>query len=229
MKHSPSSVSNPTGFSLVELLVSIVILSVLIGLGLGVTSRLQSRGMDVRCLSNLRQIGAMLQQFIVDNKGYLPNSYRRSTNRYWFQQISAYATQDANDAFDPRAERNLFSCPASRTSWPMENRKFHGNYGWNIGYGNSWEDLDPLAATIRVRRDGVKAHEVALIADASSGPYTAGDACHWFSYSASSLYLDFRHLTRSGVHVLFADGSVRAVPKKEANSDFFNPTRHRFP
>lgn len=222
------AVKGRRGFSLVEILIAIGIVVVLASLTLGAMQKAASRAADAGCLNNLRQMGGMLQQFSIENYGYLPSSYRNSTGQYWFEQMADAASAVQGDTQHPATAKNVFMCPASKLSWRVENRKFHGNYGWNIAYGNQWNDTDPAASVKRERRDLQKWGEAAVVADVGPGSYSPPDAIHWFSYSGTSFsYLDFRHGGGQRLHVLFADGGARSITREEATSDFFNSSKHR--
>ena len=71
-----------SGFTLVELLVVIGIIAALIGILLPVLSRVQSRGRDVKCQSNIRQCLALFMTYAAENKGSLPwgDVYVRANN-----------------------------------------------------------------------------------------------------------------------------------------------------
>lgn len=60
------------GFTLVELLVVIAIIAVLIALLLTVLTGARKAADAVKCASNLRQLGAAVQQYALDNKFYMP-------------------------------------------------------------------------------------------------------------------------------------------------------------
>lgn len=60
------------GFTLIELLVVISIISVLLTILLPTLSKSRQAAQRVVCGSNLRQVGTALQNYVTDNRGYLP-------------------------------------------------------------------------------------------------------------------------------------------------------------
>lgn len=60
------------GFSLVELLVVLSVISLLLGLALPVLSQVRSMAQRMNCLSNLRQIGVGMQAYRMDNDDMMP-------------------------------------------------------------------------------------------------------------------------------------------------------------
>ena len=62
------------GFTLVELLVVIGIIVVLIAILLPVIRRARQQATRVACMSNLRQLGAAVGSYVMDNEGVLPYS-----------------------------------------------------------------------------------------------------------------------------------------------------------
>ena len=78
-------------FTLVELLITVAILSILIALSLPMFGQLRERGKNVTCVNNLRQHIAAFITFSADNNGFLPSMTQDKppaglvTFQYWWQ------------------------------------------------------------------------------------------------------------------------------------------------
>src|SRR5258707_913 len=62
------------GFSLIELLVSIAIISILLALLLPVLPAARRAGQLAKCMSNMRQISTAVLMYNTDNEGYFPGT-----------------------------------------------------------------------------------------------------------------------------------------------------------
>ena len=73
------------GFTLVELLVVMAIIAALIAILLPAISQCRTQAVTVSCLSNLRQLGTIMQTYAVDNNDRIPIGYDGSfgTDKYW--------------------------------------------------------------------------------------------------------------------------------------------------
>jgi prepilin-type N-terminal cleavage/methylation domain-containing protein/prepilin-type processing-associated H-X9-DG protein len=105
------------GFTLVELLVVIGIISVLIAVLLPALGAARSQGKAVACLSNVRQIAMAAQMYANDYKVYIGFPPDRKAALY------PYLRQGKSNAdFD---ERQVWNCPAN------DRREQEASYGFN--------------------------------------------------------------------------------------------------
>ena len=127
---SPGRRGSGKGFTLIELLVVIAIIAILAGMLLPALVKAKAKAREVRCKSNVRQLGLALHMYVSDNEAY-PVYYldpaSEDTSQYWYQALRPYATVDwTND---------LYRCPDYKgltlpgdpepESYPL------GSYGYN--------------------------------------------------------------------------------------------------
>lgn len=113
-------------FSLVELAVVLAICAVLAALLVPTIKTALDYSRSTRCLSNLRQIGALISTYVADNDGYLPYNDKSASIR-WYMLLNTYGGYDisskAGDSSSP------FLCPANRY-YPNDRYTLWVDYGY---------------------------------------------------------------------------------------------------
>lgn len=127
----------PPGFSLLELLVSLVILAVLSALSFAAFGIVREGGQIVRCTGNLRQIYGAAIAFSFDHNGKLPPALgsqemvkidsRYLKNQYWWDRsylaryiLTSFAKRPDNLATLAQSDAAVFNCPARFKEGPDE-------------------------------------------------------------------------------------------------------------
>ncbi len=110
------------GFTLTELLVTILIIAVLSGIAVPVSLSMIEKSRETKCLGNLREIGIGLQVYIGDNNDYLPvlamgRKTKDSTEPVLETELKGYVENE-----------EVFHCPSDKTEF----RKSGSSYHWNL-------------------------------------------------------------------------------------------------
>jgi prepilin-type N-terminal cleavage/methylation domain-containing protein/prepilin-type processing-associated H-X9-DG protein len=136
-------------FTLVELLVVIAIIALLISILLPALSRARQAGYDLKCLSNLRQIGVGMQMYADENANRYPINWvdtgtlvpNPSNERDWWrltwhQRLVKYLKKSSvNNTATIKADPDfVFFCPAASKDRQDVNAGSH-TYGMNTAVG----------------------------------------------------------------------------------------------
>ncbi|MDD2706644.1 MAG: DUF1559 domain-containing protein [Verrucomicrobiae bacterium] len=207
------------GFTMVELLVTVVILSMLAALLSPALRNARESAKAIQCVNNLRQIDLALISYTNDNLGFLPcygNIATSVDDRKWYNLIKRY-----------------LNCPSSRTviysylRCPSEPDLAIGTYGAN--YGPATLNINFIAYEgqppwwIGSKNIADVPPRVMLIADGGIGvifhPLNWSFLCDYDGdgildscNAATTIYNGLRPRHRGGANIGFADGSVRWVP-----------------
>src|SRR5687767_3049702 len=136
------------GFTLVELLVVIAIIAILIAILLPVLNRVREKGNQVKCLSNLRQLGTAAMMYFQDNKGRVPDVWR------WVPPPGSVDPEGALMKYHGKSKSTaLYMCPSDdpkshRTPYP-----FSYTANWHIFFHN---DATSIRNVSKIRNSSMK-------------------------------------------------------------------------
>jgi prepilin-type N-terminal cleavage/methylation domain-containing protein len=124
--------SQQGGFTLVELLVVIAVISILAGMLLPVLENVANQARGISCMNNLKQIGLGIMSYVEDNDGFMPCSLAtNSASNYgsFYKQIDIYTGQRST-SYDNPDPCVLYQCPSDENFFPAYG--YLSSYGGNI-------------------------------------------------------------------------------------------------
>jgi prepilin-type N-terminal cleavage/methylation domain-containing protein/prepilin-type processing-associated H-X9-DG protein len=131
-------VNNRDAFTLVELLVTIVIIAILAALLLPVISQSKKRAQQIQCVSNLHQLGIGLQVILTSDHGY--PLFLENTNGSWIDQMEFEGFGESRSITN-FIRNGVWHCPSVQQLKVDENY-LPISYGYNFGGVVSVENAD---------------------------------------------------------------------------------------
>jgi prepilin-type processing-associated H-X9-DG protein/prepilin-type N-terminal cleavage/methylation domain-containing protein len=187
-------------FTLLELLIVVAIIAVLAAISMPVGRRMIEAGNEAKCMSNLRQLHAVLMLYANENNQMLPSPDTPTSGIHWFRRLDPYIAQ--------QDRIKLLTCPSAKAFVPGD---WATSYGMNYYLG---EDKDWRTLTIEQKS------KVILLADAVINPawHSAGSAI-FEDGGPFNKTVDQRHAGRA--NFLFLDGHVEASGEYSKNRAYF--------
>ena len=229
MHPRPSSRKNRTGLSLIELLVSIGILTLLVALLLPVIGRAREISQRVACVGQLRQIYTGLMAYSQDHRGYLPRGGTGTNDDLGFGEWRGVWMSPRSDATSDssrgvpaylggqEAMNRLVVCPKNRHSSPPATTYTPQGYPYVCNYEAMTQNgLGRLPVNLM----RVKKEQLILLVDSAPDEW-AGPG---FTANSGWQRIGYRHAHR--VNALWADGRISEVAASELRDTFLLPINH---
>jgi prepilin-type N-terminal cleavage/methylation domain-containing protein/prepilin-type processing-associated H-X9-DG protein len=220
MKSSPPSTPrHRQGFTLVELLTVIAIISILAGILIPVSLNARRLGRQTRCAANLRQISVQLLSYAQENRGVTIVAYDKTQKATWQTLL---AMRDGTYEYLTKqkpgkdADYGIWRCPENEAQENVVSGNSigeeHGSYGIN-----GWANSDETQGT---RYTGAR---VAAIANPSK-LYMLTEACYFRMepektngqgttpanlYTSGPSYLRYAHGGK--LNMVYADGHLELL------------------
>jgi len=201
--HQPPHRGRRAAFTLIELLVVIAIIALLVGILLPALAGARNAARGVKCLSNVRQNVAIVQEYADENKGLTPAVGQPYTSfPFWGFVIQAAYGRNGTTGAELYSDESSLICPSNTDTG--DGRRLNRCYAMNAtghardsgGFPSDPDDYDdPAAATDPSR-------QVFLHINRVQTP------------SQTALFVDS----------LFLPGSGAAQPRSAGQIDFRQPT-----
>ena len=203
-------------FTLIELLVVIAIIAILAAILLPALQSARARGKSANCISNLKQLGSALQQYIPDNDDWMPLFRDICAGGHWAYKLAKYLNVDVNKPRPP-----IYECPEdplTQKIYSVKETYYNSSYIVNRQSGffnNKSEKYRRISESLKaseMRRPGMYMH----FADGNNKPKS--NASRYFNHKQEgSMYADEKPVVGIDMHpgktanTGRGDGSANAV------------------
>ena len=199
-------------FTLIELLVVIAIIAILAGMLLPALNQAREKAKAIKCIGNLKQLGAAVSMYIGDYEDWMPmtNNNGSTVNgaKQWSAEISQYIYGSPVLVTDRKIREGAFECPSFKN--PTSDPDADGGYGWNYYYLGS---IPTIAIYNRIKVMDVKQpSSTIMIGDTTNGVTHAQAVSLVYRPTATGGNMFIVSDRHSGsMNIVWVDGHVSAM------------------
>ncbi len=190
-------------FTLIELLVVIAIIAILAAMLLPSLQNARNKAKDSSCLSNLKQIGIMLNAYQVDYSGtfpYVSSKWEWGEGNGWMNEITT----------NPTSDKKVFKCPEEKTrdfSYSFNTRQICEETENNFG---SW-------TAAKLEKGGTSSASLIFVEESMSSRFDPKDCDQDNFTQVVNDFVPSENKHTSGVPILFYDGHTSSIRYMDAS------------
>lgn len=146
------SIKCSRAFTMIELLSTVGIIAVLASLGIPAMGKMMDKGRNTKCVSNLKQWGAVTAAYVADHDGALPCN----EPVIWFSAVWPYVFPESTKSpevpstagvFPEAWKGTIFECPMMMKTDPKTSA--YRSYGFNVSSGDATTTTADKLASIQ--------------------------------------------------------------------------------